>query len=70
MRDAKRNLLLMLEGVGQGKGILHLGKEENAAAVHLRRSLSDEEIGVLSPAWLAIPAEHEFTRDGEIEMEL
>lgn len=55
-----------LQGVGRGEPVSFLGK----LALHLRRSLSDEEVGLLSPEWLAIPAQDEFSQDGAVEMRL
>ena len=42
----------LLEGVGVGETFEKVGDQ----AVHVRRSLSDEEIAGLDPAWLARPA--------------
>ncbi len=39
-------------------------------ALHMRRSLSDAEMESLSCEWLAIPAQDEFSEDGEVEMKL
>ena len=66
IREAKRQLLRALTGVGQEPSILTMRK----IALHMRRSLSDIEIGSLSCAWLAIPAQDEFSEDGEMEMAL
>lgn len=42
----------LLAGVGHGRNY----SEDGKYAVHLRRRLSVEELAMLSPAWLAIPA--------------
>ena len=41
-----------------------------AVALHGRRSLTDDEIAMLTTEWCAIPAKDEFSEDGLIEMEL
>ena len=38
--------------------------------LHVRRSLSDEEMATLSAEWLAIPAQDEFSEDGRMEAKL
>ncbi len=42
----------LLDGVGSGQMFEKVGD----TAVHIRRSLSDEEIAGLDPAWVALPA--------------
>lgn len=42
----------LLNGVGSGETFEKVGD----TAIHVRRSLSDEEIAGLDPAWVAIPA--------------
>ncbi len=42
----------LLQGVGNGETFEKTGD----LAIHVRRSLSDEEIAGLNPEWLAIPA--------------
>jgi len=42
----------LLEGRGAGETFVKLGQ----AVVHVRRSLSPEEIAGLDPAWVALPA--------------
>jgi hypothetical protein len=41
----------MLGGIGAGETFVKYGRH----VVHVRRSLSPEEIGGMDPAWLAIP---------------
>jgi len=53
----------VLCGVGHGESVEIL----KPACLHVRRSLSDAEIGYLSPEWLAIPARDEFSEDGAME---
>jgi hypothetical protein len=64
MRDAKRMVARHLDGVGQGPDVF----STTGFTLHMRRSLSDQEISTLSPEWLAIPARDEFSPDGEIAM--
>jgi len=66
LRDARRRAMTALEGVGRGEAVLFVGE----MALHLRRSLFDEEVGMLSAEWLAIPARNEFSADGQVEMRL
>lgn len=66
IREANRLLRRALLGVGREPTILTLRK----IALHMRRSLSDVEMESLSCEWLAIPAEDEFSEDGEVEMKL
>ncbi len=66
IRDAKRRLLEALAKVGQEPSVLRMGR----IALHMRRSLSDAEMAQLSREWLAIPAQDEFSEDGEVEMQL
>ena len=55
-----------LNGIGDGESVEML----RPAALHLRRSLSLDEVGTLSAEWLAIPARDEFSEDGEMEKRL
>lgn len=57
-----------LRGVGEGETLLF--HKPGFVALHVRRALSDSEMKMLSPEWLAIPAVHEFTEDGGIEARL
>jgi hypothetical protein len=66
MREAKRQLGQVLDGVGQGPPVFATTK----SALHMRRSLAQAEMESLDPAWLAIPARDEFSQDGEVAMEL
>jgi hypothetical protein len=67
-REARRLVDSVLSGAGTGPLVEHVSK--SGTVVHFRRSLSDEEIATLSPAWLAIPAQDEFSEDGLVEMRL
>ncbi len=64
--SANRLLTEALSGVGKEPTVTTMRK----IAVHMRRSLSDEEMGMLTCEWLAIPARDEFSEDGEVEMSL
>lgn len=66
LRHARRVALDTLHGVGTGESVETL----RSACLHVRRSLSSDEIGQLSPEWLAIPARDEFSEDGAIESRL
>lgn len=66
IREAKLQLLAVMRGVGQGPSVVTMRK----IAIHMRRSLSEEEMATLSCEWLAIPARDEFSEDGEVAMEL
>jgi hypothetical protein len=66
LRAARRIAREVLNGVGVGESVEML----RSTCLHLRRSLSLEEVGTLSPAWLAIPARDEFSEDGAIESRL
>jgi hypothetical protein len=55
-----------LHGVGAGESVEAL----RPTCLHLRRSLSSDEMGALSAEWLAIPARDEFSQDGAIESRL
>ena len=68
MRDARRRIIEVLNGVGTGNTIF--ATTRTGIALHGRRSLSDSEISLLSPEWCAIPAVDEFAGDGLIEMNL
>jgi hypothetical protein len=65
-RAARRILGATLDGVGQGETV----EQVIRTCVHHRRSLSDLEMTMLSPEWLAIPARDEFGPDGLIETRL
>ena len=66
LREARRIALDALHGVGAGESVELL----KPVCLHVRRSLSVEEISALSAEWLAIPARDEFTEDGGIEQRL
>jgi hypothetical protein len=68
-RDARRMVMQALSGVGSGETIEHEGGE-SGYVWHFRRGLNDEETGMLSKEWLAIPARHPFSFDGSIETRL
>ena len=55
-----------LDGVGEGESV----EMYRDVCLHLRRSLSQEEMSCLSAEWLAIPARDEFSPDGAIESRL
>lgn len=61
-----RRLQAVLAGVGAGKSVA----AAREIAMHLRRSLAEDEIAMLTPEWLAIPARDEFSEDGQVEMDL
>ncbi len=65
-REAKRQLFNALKDVGKEPTVISMGK----IAIHMRRSLSDEEMATLSCEWLAIPALNEFSEGTEMEMAL
>jgi|HubBroStandDraft_2_1064218.scaffolds.fasta_scaffold23352_3 hypothetical protein len=67
MRDARRRLAAVLDGVGEGPTIVQTAF---GLALHARRSLSASEIAMLSPAWLAIPARDEFAPNANAEPDL
>ena len=67
-REARRVLSSLLVGVGQGEPVEH--SQKNGSAVHWRRSLTDDEMCLLSAEWLALPARDEFSLDGLIETRL
>ncbi len=66
MRAARRLALAALDGVGSGDSVELL----KSVCLHVRRSLSLDEVGTLSAEWLAIPARDEFSEDGAIEQRL
>lgn len=66
MRAARRIAMEVLRGVGDGESV----ETVKSVCVHVRRSLSREEIGTLSAEWLAIPAQDEFSEDGAMESRL
>lgn len=66
MRAAKRIGQSSLSGVGREPSVFHRGR----VAIHVRRSLTDEEMTGLSCEWLAIPARDEFSESGEVDMVL
>lgn len=55
-----------LNGVGSGESVEAL----KDVSLHVRRSLSPEEMGTLSAAWLAIPARDQFSEEGVMESRL
>jgi hypothetical protein len=63
MRDARRRAMQILDGIGAGESVETL----RPTCLHIRRSLSPEEMGALSAEWLAIPAQDEFSQDGGME---
>lgn len=65
-REARRRLERALSGVGRGESV----ELVNPSCIHLRRSLTDEEMAMLSAEWLAIPARDEFGPGGAMEMRL
>jgi hypothetical protein len=65
-REARRRLRLALEGVGDGAAIELLA----SVCLHARRALTESEIAMLSPAWLAIPARDEFAPELGMETRL
>ena len=66
MRDARRMAMNTLAGVGIGESVEML----KPTCLHVRRSLSEEEMATLSAEWLAIPAQDEFSEDGRMEAKL
>ena len=66
MRAARRLAMDTLHGVGTGESVELL----KPTCLHLRRSLSPEEMRFLTAEWLAIPARDEFTEDGAMENRL
>jgi hypothetical protein len=56
----------ILRGVGRGESVKHYGE----MVLHVRRSLTDEEVNRLSLRWLAIPARDGFAPDQGIETKL
>ncbi len=66
IREAKRQLFMALMDVGREPTIGSMGR----IALHMRRSLTDDEVGSLSREWLVIPARDEFSEGGEVEMQL
>lgn len=68
LRDAKRRALALLDGVGRGNPVY--ATTPKGKALHVRKSLSDEEMEMLTEEWLALPAIDEFGPDGLIEMNL
>ena len=65
-RAAFRIVENILEGVGEGESV-PLWKP---VCLHVRRALSESEIGLLAPEWLAIPAKDGFMPGGEMESRL
>jgi hypothetical protein len=57
-----------LSGVGFGPTVEHESPE--GLVWHFRRGLNDDEVGMLSTEWLAIPARDGFTVGGPIEAKL
>ena len=66
MREARRVAMGILSGVGAGESVEAL----RPARMHIRRSLSPEEMATLSAEWLAIPAQDEFSPGGVVEGKL
>lgn len=66
LREARRIVTKILAGVGSGESVEAL----RPTCLHVRRSLSFEEMATLSAEWLAIPAQDEFSQDGEMESRL
>jgi hypothetical protein len=66
LREARRIARDTLHGVGVSESVEMI----RPTCVHLRRSLSLDEVGTLSAEWLAIPARDEFTEDGGMESRL
>lgn len=66
LRAARRLAGETLAGVGAGESVEML----RPTCLHVRRGLSAEEFGTLSPAWLAIQARDEFSEDGAMESRL
>ena len=66
LRAARRAADEILAGVGMGETVQML----RPTCLHVRRSLTDEEIATLTPEWLAIPARDEFSEDGGMETRL
>jgi len=66
LRAARRAADEILAGVGSGETAELL----KPVCLHVRRGLSDEEIAALSPEWMAIPAQDEFSEDGAMETRL
>jgi hypothetical protein len=66
LHEARRLAMRALQDVGMGESVEML----RPACLHLRRSLSQEEMRFLSAEWLAIPAQDEFSEDGDIESRL
>ena len=66
MREARSIGINTLRGVGVGESVETL----RPVCLHIRRSLAPEEVGTLSAAWLAIPAQDEFSEAGGMESRL
>jgi hypothetical protein len=66
MRAARRLAEETLLGVGTGESVETI----RPTCIHVRRSLSDHEMGCLTAEWLAIPARDEFSEDGQVESRL
>ena len=66
LREARRIALNYLDGVGMAETVEKL----RPTCLHIRKSLSDAEIGCLTAEWLAIPARDEFSEDGAMEARL
>jgi hypothetical protein len=56
----------VLHGVGQEPTIV----QPIRTVLHFRRSLTEEEMKMLTAEWLAIPARDEFSESGEVEYRL
>ncbi len=59
IRESRRRLNSVLDGVGFGGSV----ETVRRIAIHLRRSLSPEEMATISCEWLAIPAIDMFSED-------
>ncbi len=66
LRAARRVAQEILWGVGTGEAVELL----RPTCLHVRRSLTDDEIATLSPEWLALPARDGFSEDGGMEARL
>ena len=62
-REAMYRANALLYGVGEGPSV----ELWSSACLHLRRALTADEIAMLTPEWLAIPARDGFAPDGGIE---
>lgn len=65
-REARRVVDVFLSGVGQGESV----ELWRPICLNVRRALTDSEMAMLSPEWLAIPARDEFSEEGGMEARL